>query len=66
MLVAILRQDRSTFKNTGDGPLCSITSGIFFDLPFQKGRSKKIPPQKTQEIPGFLHVWGAKKYKVFP
>jgi hypothetical protein len=47
-------------------PKAELKVGIFFALPFQKGRAKKIPPRKTQEIPGFLHVWGPKKYKVFP
>ena len=37
-------------------------SGIMF----QKGRAKKMPPQKTQEIPGFFGSQGPKKYKVFP
>ena len=31
----------------------------------QKGRSKKTPPQKTQEIPGFFACLGVKKVKGF-
>ena len=35
--------------------------GIFFVPQSQKGSAKKMPPQKTQEIPGFFACLGAKK-----
>ena len=46
-------------SNTGTKSI--LGGGIFFALPFQKGRSKKMPPQKTQEKPGFFACQGAQK-----
>ena len=46
-------------------PKAELKVGIFFVLPFQKGSAKKMPPQKTQEIPGFFACLGGKKVKGF-
>ena len=38
----------------------------FLLYPTRRVEQKRCCPKKPRKFLGFLHVWGSKKYKVFP